>query len=92
MDFAAQIVMKTLVRIPRLMKVVRSLRKERSNTDLAAECIKLAETLYANDLGAWVSQTIQDNTIPTASPDLADLLPESLTFNSYQEFEILNRS
>jgi hypothetical protein len=74
------------------MKVDRSLRKELSNSDLAAESINLAETLYANDLGAWGSQTIQDNAIPTASPDLAALLPESSMFlHSYQDFEILNR-
>ena len=88
---APTVVMQNLVRIPRLMKLVRSLRRDPSNMEIAAEANHLAEAVYANDLEFWVSQTVASNIVPTTSPDLSVLVPESLLFNSYQEFEILNR-
>lgn len=73
------------------MKLVRALRKDPSDTVMASEATQLAEALYANDLGPWVSQTITHNIVPTSSPDLSLLIPESPIFTTYPEFEILNR-
>ncbi|KAF8849956.1 hypothetical protein BDZ45DRAFT_752228 [Acephala macrosclerotiorum] len=92
LDFTTQVTMRTLTKIPRLMKLVQSACRDPTNDTRLQEAIELAKTLYNDDLKAWVSYVLADFTkiVPT-SRELSAFSPESFHFDFFRILEIINR-
>ncbi|KAF2816019.1 uncharacterized protein BDZ99DRAFT_493930 [Mytilinidion resinicola] len=90
-DTACQAVMQQYVRVPRLMKLVRTYLQDPNNLILRNEAVDLARKLYLSNLDSLVSTALVDTAdlVPTNSPDLREYYPDSFKYHSIKILDLL---
>jgi hypothetical protein len=88
-----KVMMQLLVRIPRLIRLVRMIRHECANADMAREALVLADKLYRTDLRGVMQGLLAQATerVPTRNLGLVTYYPESIHFSTLCMMEALLR-
>jgi hypothetical protein len=91
---ASVIIMHIFIQLPRLVCLVRHVINNPSDTDTVAAAVSLAESLWVLDPWDIMEEVLQSSTtvipLPPA-PELADIIPDSLHFNSVDNAILISR-
>ncbi|KAJ4364018.1 hypothetical protein N0V83_009473 [Neocucurbitaria cava] len=91
---ASMAIMHVFIQCPRLVGLVRHAIENPENTSALAAAVSLAESLWLLDLSKQVSGLVQTSVTKFPVPistDLADIMPESLEFDSVQSMILCTR-
>jgi len=88
-----KVMMQLIVRIPRLIRLVRDVRRDPTNAEAAKEVSTLADKLYRSDLRVLIQGLVEQSTerVPTLDLGLAKYYPESIHFSTMCMMEALMR-
>ncbi|KAH8803463.1 hypothetical protein F5884DRAFT_508001 [Xylogone sp. PMI_703] len=92
-DIASLLVMRNMIRLPRLARLIRLHQRDPSDIFSSLEAIELAQTLLEDDSETYILQVLQRHALikPTSSSDDAWLAPNSWHFDSIPVFELVMR-
>jgi hypothetical protein len=91
---ASVVIMHILIQLPRLVCLLRYLRVHPNDTEMLAKAISLAETLWTLDPYKDIDQVIQSSTtviLTPPAPQIADIVPDSLHFDSIDSAILISR-